>query len=506
MLTINSNPQCQTNVNFGTALKVDEKLLEKIPETSYIYRKIDEFREFLAKDGKNWTAELNEDCYSKTNELTDSQIKNLLSPIDDGSKESKLAIRDLLPKMKNVKERDNIIETYINKSLTEDSLFFSDVTNSKTAMELIGLHSNQSTIIELIKKAVVRGSKWHTLDDLAYSAGKQVGEIKDPNKRQEIIEMIKKSDKFDFASSQRGLLSSEKLDDEELIPLIKHFTAQGGTYNGYNDCWDKGGIINAIFRLHDTKMQEDLIRDLAANERTKNIIPDILSSDKITNPDLFDKLMDNCIKKTLCGNYKINSYDSVSNILGKINDVDKAIFYIKDCTNKSSFLHENNQYYAAMSAGFIKDSKQAAKLIGELLQSENAEVRNGAAIGIGKISDSKIAAELIKKYKNHSDERVIKNAIGSITDFNDMNVAKSLVAELENDTNPNVKKAISLLKDNFIYQSKLEDPVNIDGYNLKITDGDKLVGEYNHKENDPYISTSDIFKYIYEVIVEAMKK
>lgn len=506
MLTINSNPQYKTNVSFGTTLKVDKKLLGKFSESSYMSRKINEFIEFLTKDGKNWTAELNEDVFSKTHELTDSQVKNLLSSIDD-TYGKKLAIRDLLPKMRNVRERDNIIETYINKSLTENSLLSTDITNSETAMELIGLHSNQSTMAELIKKAVVRGSKWHALDNLAYRAGNQVGKIKDPNKRQEIIKMIKEGDRFDFASAQEGLLSSEKLSDEELIPLIKHFAAQGGTYNGYNDSWNKSGVISAIFRLPNAKIQEDVIKDLAANEKTKNIIPSILKSDKITNPDLFDKLMDNCIKQKLSGDYTFNSYDSVSNILGKINDVDKAIFYIKDCTNKSSFLHENNQFYAAMSAGFINDSKQAAKLIEELLQSKNPEVRNGAAIGIRNISDSKIAAELIRKYKNHPDYSVVNGAINSITNFNDMTVAKSLVKELENDTNPNVKKAIDLVKNDYTYQSKLEDSVNINGYNLKITDGDKLIGEYSHKEtDDPYISTSDIFKYIYKIIVGTMKK
>lgn len=505
MLTINSNPQYETNVNFGTTLKVDKKLLEKIPETSYMSRKINEFREFLKKDGQSWTAELSEDLFLKQTEMTDIHIKKILNANGKFGPKN-LAIIDLLPKMKNIADRNNIIENYINKSLTEDKLLSSDITNSETAMELIGLHSNQSTMVELIKKAVIRGSKWHAPDGMAYRAGTQVGEIRDNKARQEIIKMIKDGDKFDFASSQEGLLASEKLSDEELIPLIKHFAAQGGTYNGYNDCWNRGGIIGAIFRLKNAKIQEDIIKDLAATERTKDIIPDILKSGKIKDQELFDKLMDDCIISTSSWgqNYK---YDNVASVLGKINNVDKAIFYIKDCTNKSSFLHTNNQFSAAMSAGFIKDSKQSAKLIEELLQSENPEVRNGAAKGIGNISDSKIAAELIRKYKNHPDERVVKGAINSINDFKNMTVAKSLVVELENDTNPSIKKAIDSLKNDFIYQSKIEDSVNIDGYNLKIIDGDKTVGGYNYKKNDdPYVSTSDIFKYIYEVIVETMKK
>ncbi len=493
MLRINKTSQHKSNVSFGTTLKVDKELFKKIPEASYLTEEISRFRDFLAKDGKNWTAQLSEDAFS--HKLDDTQIRKLLNSVEE-----QLAVKDLLPKMQNIKERDSIIENYINISLTKNTLTMNEIHSSEEAMSLIGLHSNQAKASEFIKNTIVRASKWHTLDTLAYNAGKAVGDIKDFKLRQELTEFIKNGDRFDCASAQEGLLSSKNLSNEELIPLLKHFTAQGGTYNGYNDCWNKGGIINAIFRLKGTKVQEDVIKDLATNEKTKAIIPDILKSDKIANTNLFDELMDNCIiHKVSFSTY--NDYSPVVSILGKINDEDKAISYIKDCTNRSSILNENNPYYAAMSSSFIKNNEKRVKLIDELMQSENPEVRLGVASGIGHIEDSETAAVLIKKYKNRPDEKVVEKVIHSITDIKDRNVAKSLVTELENDNNPKVKNAIESLKNDYFYQAKFKDSADIDKFNLKITDGGyNLVGEYSYKkDNNSYTSNNDIFNYLYKI-------
>ncbi len=40
MLAINQNSQYKPSVSFGTTLKIDKKLLEKIPEASYMSKKV----------------------------------------------------------------------------------------------------------------------------------------------------------------------------------------------------------------------------------------------------------------------------------------------------------------------------------------------------------------------------------------------------------------------------------------------------------------------------------
>lgn len=396
MLTINTNVNSvnnkRSNINFGTNLILGQGVAEHLKTQPDEAKKIEEFKDYLAQDGKNWNAELTYDSFAVSIKETEALIMKD-AKFYDWNAEKQAAKNISL--MTNPQEASDFIE-----KLTDDS----NRNVRRDAAGMAGKINDPKIAVALIEKLMKKDDI-----DVRRSAANSIRDIKDPNILIKLIDKYTKvsdSEIRESAARAASNIEDEKLRDATFEKLSNSSNADV-----------KRGVSSIIYKTDDVKLFETLVEkfskdeDLQVQEHALFAIVDA-ESDKIKkNPALFDSIIEAGVK----------SSDS------------------------------NIRRAAAYSAGKHSDTKKAIELTEELLKDEDIHVRRDATFSIGHIKDHEQAKLLIDKILKYSDAETKSNLDGVFKHNKNSELHEYVTEQLINDKDPKVRYSgaysISSIKD-----------------------------------------------------------
>lgn len=258
------------NLNFKSILKTSKKL--KLPGFE---RYFDErwgievggyFEKYLARDGKNWIVELKEDVFQHTtpqmfeDNLLSKIIKNFRS-IYGYSSDIKEVCSHIMPCFNSSKTREELIENLINSNFVEDI---------EIGWHAVKYHSNKE---ELITNEIIQNADGHLGLFSPKYAIRNFSEVKDPQKRLDIINRIARQQAFETTSYdlKMGLAYNKTLTDEERIIVIRDLIDDGGIWNAYMDArgLETHHIGAAIALLKDKNIANQMLQEVEKSSRWK---------------------------------------------------------------------------------------------------------------------------------------------------------------------------------------------------------------------------------------------
>lgn len=394
MLNINSNTfsnsKQKANIGFGTNLIVDKSVIQQLNAHPEELKKILEFKEYLANDGKNWNAELKYDTFTPTTTEAEKLIIKQSNSYDfDLNKVTQESIKKMKPE-----EASALIEKLAQNPLPRIR---------QEAVEKIGFISDASIAADLIRK---------------YAKGE------------------------DLKLRNAAVYSIDNInDDKVLISLIEEFSKSP-------DIEVKESVINATENVKDIQIRSEMLEKFANSDDavTKKAVASSLNSLVQDNPALFDKLVeklssDECPEVreySLCQLSDLDDevYSKNSNLYDSI--IEKGI---KDT-------YADTRRDAAYSLGRLNDIKKAETLINEALKDEDEGVRRGAVCSIGCLKDSGVIISFVDKILKTQNVDIIEN-LGQIFRYHqNPKIANYIVDKLLNNQDPAIRKsAIFMLSD-----------------------------------------------------------
>lgn len=510
MLNVNATSLQNKNnskVSFGTNLNIGQGVIDRLNKHPEDLQKIQEFKDYLAKDGKNWNAELTYDTFKPTTPSPIAETETLIRKSANGyDYDSKRAASKLISQMKSEDAAALIKKLSTDKNTEVQAMAASQVSeirDKKIAAALVD---------ELVKSANSR-----VKEEAIYS----LESIKDETLKNKLIEK--------YINSDDATVKRSTVEIAYKAPDIEVFNNDLEKYS--KDADPK--IRQAVFHK---------ILDLSTEEYDKNAA----LYDSIIKSGLSDS--DSSVKET------------AGEAIGRIKDPNEAAKLINELLENST--ESWSRRYIAASAGFIKDPKVAIPLIEKLLthhdtrvrygaaqaamKSENQEIRNKfvekfsndpnptirreVSYEIGSIEDAGKQKELIEKYSLDPDANVREDAAWMIGFVNDVEVRNSLIDKYIKSNDFEIKRGMISTASHLVWkdsekakeiaQTLSKDPdkaiqkeanavleeikndENQDHYNLKITDGGNVVGNKIVKEDsNVFDSLFSSYKTIFETFV-----
>lgn len=246
---LNNNP------NFKSTLHVSQSIKKVISNGD-----IERFKDFLAKDGKNWHIELKEGLQQDITpkKLNDNALSKILSNIQKlhNYKALYFALQQIVPLFKSAKLKDAAIE----QACTSRNDYIQYIST-----ELVPYHSKR---IDVIKNGIFDEI---STNRVLWSKSQQINNfwmLDDSELRLDIINKIFQTSKGyeekDY-NLRTGLISKKNrqtMSDEELALITRYCIQQGGgIWNCYNDAreMDVEHIGDLISDIKDQKLANKLL-------------------------------------------------------------------------------------------------------------------------------------------------------------------------------------------------------------------------------------------------------
>lgn len=502
MLNINQNQKTNfSSPMFGTNLILGKGVAQRLSTNPYEQKEIDEFKDYLAKDGKNWNAELTHDAFEPKKvslEETEKLIRRYTTNYDyEAGEKAEKNVAQMKPQ-----EAADFIEKMVK-----------DVDSSVgiDSAHLAGKIKDSKIAVALINKL-----------------------IQNPNpeiKREGVYALAEMQDK------EKGeKLAWELTQSPEIIV--------------------KRAAVEVLCKLQKPEKAEILIEkfkndtDSGIKEHVLFVIGDLDDEKYNKNAKLYDEMIEKGVKDP-----EKDVRRMAYSLIGKLTDSKKAVALIEEVLAGDEESWQRAR--AAETAGEIKDSQLAKSLILKLLTHPDSEIRGQAVSGIGNIKDEKVQNELIEKVLESKETKVKRELSWAINKINDtkkaieigekllqdpdaevrgsmawhvayvadekvqesliekhlkdkdFDVRKGIVGAVEKLAEDNPEKAKEFAKvlaedeDKFIQKqanavlTKIKEQETEDHYHLKINDGDKVVGEKK-------VFDSDKLQLVFEKISKAI--
>lgn len=385
MLTVNSGIDYKkTNVSFGTNLTLGKGVVDHLNKHPEELKKIQDFKNYLANDGKNWNAELTYDTFTPQKpkaEDVEALIRKEAQGYDPITwQQTKDSVSRMEPK-----DAASLIE-----KLAQDP----DGNVKREAIESIKRINNSDVAISLIDKLIQSPS-----DEAKEHAVYALTEIDDKAKRDAKIKQFLNSDNVVIKRSAARTLAK----------------AQG-------------------FEITD-EMIQNLSKDTDPDVRgiAVSLIADFEDERYAKNPKLYDSI----IEKALDDPNDWAKYYAFSNI-GKISDPQKAVALIEKIAN--SDISPWHRGTAVRSVQYIKDSQLAKETVEKFLQHPDYEIQTGAASAAVNIKDQKIKTEFMEKLSDNPIVGIRREVVWGLNDLEDSNKKVALIEKFVKDSEPEIRE------------------------------------------------------------------
>lgn len=493
----------KNNASFGTNLIVAQGIVNHLNTHPEELKEIQNFKEYLTTDGKNWNAELTYDTFTPKTVSTEDTEALIREQAKDYDSATNKAISNSIQNMKPedaailIEKLSNDPDRYVSREAVEHTC---EIKNSQIAINLVEkfIKSNNSDIIE------------GAIYSLHY--------LEDTGLRDSEIEKLLNSD--NIAVKRRAAHSLYTLSESQRF----------------------NSLLEKISNDPDTE-----VRSCAAWT-----IADLNDEAYAKSPQLYDSIIEKSFTDP-----DLNVKKASLHSLGRLTDTQKAVKFINEAINSDFGRWEKG--YTAESAGYIKDTELAKVTIDKLLENPDSEIRNGAVSGIRHIENPQIQNYFIDKLINSPDSEIREEIAYSLDNIKDNKKIVSVSEKLLNDTDSKVRETTArhigyiddekikyilinkyiqnkdfniksgiidsidtisysdldkaqefaqiLVKDEDKYiqkeANKILEKIKYDSqkdhYHLKITDGDKVLGEKNVRDNQ---NIFDAFFNAYKVIFE----
>lgn len=371
-------------IGFGTNLIVGQSAAENISTNPKEAAAVQRFKEYLAKDGKNWNAELTYDKFQQAPVSKEETEKLITAYAQDYDYDAREKAQKNIAKMEP-KEASDFIEKMVSNPDTE-----------------IGIE-----------------------------AASMAGNIKDDEVAVKLIEKLSQNPNSRIKS--RAIFSLEYIENNELVDKsIEKFLNS-------KDAVVKKTALEFLYKMPESKNFDKLFE--MNNDPDPKIRREVLFSvDNLKdekydqNADFYESIIENGLKDS---NEKVKTAAFYS--IGKLRDSQKAANIIREIV--SSDMDGENRERAAASAGYIKDTKIVKPLIEELLQNDDKDVRKGATSAIFRLKDEKLQNEFIEKIITSNDLSIKKEMAWGISRIKDLEKAFNLADKLLMDPDSEVRSS-----------------------------------------------------------------
>lgn len=500
--TINGYNQKQ-KVSFGTNLILGKGVAERLVTNPSEAQAITEFKENLAKDGKNWNAELTYDTFEPKKvslEETEKLIKQFAKHYDyDAKRQAEKNISQMKPQ-----EASDLIEKIVKDN---------DNRLGENCSYLAGRIKDSKIAAVLIEK-LIQTPNSRTKENAVYA----LNEIEDEKQRDELVDKL--------INSQDPIVRKSAVYALCKMPDSKHFDT----------------VIEKLYNNSDPEIREQVVY----------VIADVKEEKYNNNAQFYDSVIEKALRDS-----ESSVRQSGYFVIGKLTDSQKAAQWVENVVSGEDDSWEKAK--AVASIGLMKDSKLAKSLILKFLEHPDSKVRRGAAEAVARSKDKNLQSELIEKLVNNKDGELRREATWLITDIKEpdkiVTIAEKLLKDSDADVRESMGRQIEYIEDekarNFLINKhiytkdfdvrkgiadaiegivdkdpdkakeyaqilakdenkyiqkeaktileKIESQKTTDHYNLKITDGEKVIGQRNIATNrrifDAFSSAYDaIFK------------
>lgn len=384
MLTVNSNSQKQQRTSFGTNLIVGAGVVDHLNKNPQDLKQIQDFKEYLASDGKNWNAELTYDTFKQPLISEEETEKLITAYAQDYDYDAREKAEKNITRMEPQKASD-FIEKMVNNPDTEIGA---------EAASLAGKIKDEKTAAKLIEKLCQNSNS-----------------------------KIKTRAIYSLLNIENQMLSDESI----------------GKFLQSNDAVVKRTTIECLCRMEDSKHFNKLFKTFNndSDPKIRQYVLYAIADLKDENYDKNQELYDTLIEKGLQDPDKKVKMAALPSI-GKLKDSQRAAKLIKE-----AILGEFDSWdrgKAAESAGYIKETKLAKDLIEELLQNPDRNIRSGAASAVKHIKDENLQDELTEKVLNQNDTRTKREIPWQINYMKNSKTAFALIEKLINDNDPEIRE------------------------------------------------------------------
>lgn len=403
MLTINSNNKKQ-QLGFGTNLVINKSVVDNLKKNPQDVKPIQDFKNYLENDGKNWVAELTYDKFEKS-EQTDMDIKKLLKDYHKNYDYGKI-----------IMARQNISKLEPQKALEVIEGIVNDKSNDRyeksNAIDLITYINDTKLAVNLLEKFLQSPN-----DDIKSEAAYAIFSFKNSEVQKELLDKFFNNEDITIKQSiSRGIY---KLKDKALLNLY----------------FDK------IYNDSDPEIKSYALYTIA----------DMSEETYQKNANKYDSIIEE----------SFNSKEDVIReaaalSLGKISDEKKAVELIYKMV--SSDINGWRKSEAASSVKYIKNPETAKTVIIKLLKNPESEVREGATKAIMELKDEKIQNELLNLVMEKPSFNQKREIAFLIDDIKDEKMQSTIFNILINDPEDEIRERLSeytCLSDNFAKQNEM---------------------------------------------------
>lgn len=373
-------------VSFGTNLILGKGVTERLSTNPFEQKEIDDFKETLAKDGKDWNAELTYDTFEPKKVSLDETEKLIRKYAANYDYEAREKAEKNISQMNSQEAAD-----FIEKMSKE-----SDSRVAIDAVRLTGKIKDSKVTVALINR-LIQNPNSEIKSEAIYALSEM------PNQKSATEAALKLADSSEPVIRRSAVQVLCKLQEpEQKNAFIEKF-------NNDADPIIREHILYAIGDLDNEKY----------NEKAKFY-------DEIIERELKDSEPD--VRRT------------AYTFIGKLTDCKKAATLIEDVLSSDENSWEKSR--AAASIGYIKDTQLAKSLILKHLENPNSEIREGVARTLSNIEDESLQKELIDKVLNSKETKIRRAVTWGVNDIKDSNQAIAVAERLFNDPDADVREAI----------------------------------------------------------------
>lgn len=457
---VNSYNQKQ-KVSFGTNLILGKGVAEHLATNPSESQAISEFKEQLAKDGKNWNAELTYDTFEPKKVSLEETEKLIRKYVRDYDSEKREQAEKNISQIKDSK----VLADFIEK-LAKDP----DSRVAVAAAEKIGEIKDPKIAVALVEK-LIQGQN----PDIKEAAVLSLWDIQDKNKElfNNTMEKFINSDDADIKRSAAKTL--HKMKDSE------HFDKYIEKFNNNADPVIREGVLYAVADIEEEKFGQ--------------------------NPKLYEGIIERGLKDP---DAEVRRAAFLS--IGKLTDISKAAALIEGVLSSDEEGWQKAR--AAESIGEIKDPQLVKNLVLKFLESPDSEIRRGAASAVAHIKDEKLQNELIGKIMDSKEAKIRREAAWSINHIEDTDKAIELAEKLLKDPDADVRETmgwhLGFIGDDKISESLISKHINDKDFDVRkgIVDAvDRIVGDNPDKAKEfAQILAKDEDKYIQKKARKILEK
>ena len=391
MLNINTafaQNKKQSRVSFGTNLIVGQGVVEHLNKNPQELQKIQEFKEYLAKDGKNWNAELTYDTFTPTSPSplaeSETQIRKSSTHYDYEPRE---AASKLISQMKSEDAAALIKKLSTDKEIEVQAMAAShaiEIKDKKIALALI--------------EELLQSPNQRIKEEILYS----LESIKDETLKNKMVEKYINSDD---AVIKKG--------------IIKVGNNSAGT-NAFNKDLEK------FSKDTDPEIRQTVFRKILA-----------LSNEEYDkNSNLYDSIIKAGLKDS-----ESQVKEIAGEAIGRLKDPNEAAKLINETIENST--ESWSRRYIASSARFIKDSMVAEPLIQKLLTHYDSNVRTGAAHAAMQSENPEIRAKFAEQLANNPNPSIRREVSFAIHKIKDATQQKAILEKLLKDPDASVRNSVA---------------------------------------------------------------